>query len=151
MLLDTAKAITEGNHEIVAANLAILKKLSNIHDDPDQRLTTMLVATLESRINPPPLENSLPGADVCSADHQTTYHMLYEVSPCFKLGLKAANLAILEDTKTNPKSTSSISTSDRAVSSLPSSTSCLGVVASAPGETPAMFKDHDRLRPQLPP
>ncbi|KAK8965572.1 Scarecrow-like protein 8 [Platanthera guangdongensis] len=103
MLLDTAKAITDGNHEIVAANLPVLKKKSNIHGDPDQRLTAMMVTALESRINPAPPGNSLPGADVCSADHQTAYHMLYEVSPCFKLGLMAANLAILEATKDQPK------------------------------------------------
>ncbi|KAK8943960.1 hypothetical protein KSP40_PGU010029 [Platanthera guangdongensis] len=64
MLLDTAKAITKRNHEIVAANLAVLKKLSNIHGDPDQRLTTMMVTALESRINPPPPGNFLPGVDV---------------------------------------------------------------------------------------
>lgn len=103
MLLDTAKAITEGNHEIVAANLGVLKKLTNIHGDPDQRLTAMMVTALESRINPPAPGNSLPGADVCSAEHQAAYHMLYEVSPCFKLGLMAANLAILEATKDQPK------------------------------------------------
>ncbi|KAL0904200.1 hypothetical protein M5K25_026277 [Dendrobium thyrsiflorum] len=103
MLLDTATAITEGNQETATANLAVLKRTANPRGDPEQRLTAMMLAALVSRINPPASGSSLPVADVCSAEHQAASHLLYEASPCFKLGLMAANLAILEATKDNPK------------------------------------------------
>lgn len=103
LLLDTSTAITEGNQETAAANLAVLKRSANPRGDPDQRLTAMMVAALVSRINPLAPGSSLPVTDVCSAEHQAASHLLYEASPCFKLGLMAANLAILEATKDNPK------------------------------------------------
>lgn len=99
MLLDTAKAITEGNHETATANLAVLKRSANPRGDPDQRLTAMMVTAFVTRINPPAPGISVPVADVCSAEHQVAYHMLYEASPCFKLALMASNLAILDATK----------------------------------------------------
>nr|AYM54760.1 scarecrow-like protein 8-like transcript variant X2 [Cymbidium ensifolium] len=103
MLLDTATAITEGSQETAAANLAVLKRAANPRGDPDQRLTAMMVAALVSRINPVAPGSSIPLTDVCSAEHQAASHLLYEASPCFKFGLMAANLAILDATKDNPK------------------------------------------------
>ncbi|KAG0474416.1 hypothetical protein HPP92_014102 [Vanilla planifolia] len=103
MLLDTATAISEGNGETTSANLASLKHAANTRGDPEQRLTAMMVAALLSRINSQDPVCSLPTTDVCTAEHLSALHMLYEVSPCFKFGLMAANLAILEATKDHSK------------------------------------------------
>ncbi|PKA60416.1 Scarecrow-like protein 8 [Apostasia shenzhenica] len=103
MLQDTAAAISEGNLDAAVANLAVLKLAANPLGDPEQRLAAMMVAALVSRINSRALGSSAMIADVCSAEHQAAAHMLYEASPCFKLTLMAANLAILEATKDSPK------------------------------------------------
>ncbi|THU66552.1 hypothetical protein C4D60_Mb05t15340 [Musa balbisiana] len=100
MLLDTAAAIADCNLETATANLAVLNRVANSRGDAEQRLTAMMVGALLSRLNPAQAEStSLPIAALCSGEHFTAAQMLYELSPCFKLGLVAANLAILEATK----------------------------------------------------
>ncbi|URE03971.1 Scarecrow-like protein 8 [Musa troglodytarum] len=104
MLLDTAVAIGDGNIEAAAGNLAVLKRAANHRGDAEQRLTAVMLAALVSCMNPPPTGNSCPSiAELCSAEHFAATQVLYELSPCFKLGLIAANLAILEATKDHPK------------------------------------------------
>ncbi|XP_065039228.1 scarecrow-like protein 8 [Musa acuminata AAA Group] len=100
MLLDTAAAIADGNLETATANLAVLNRVANSRGDAEQRLTAMMVGALLSRLNPAQAgSTSLPIAALCSGEHFAAAQMLYELSPCFKLGLVAANLAILEATK----------------------------------------------------
>ncbi|CAL9160077.1 unnamed protein product [Musa hybrid cultivar] len=104
MLLDTAVAIADGNIEAAAGNLAVLKCAANHRGDAEQRLTAVMLAALVSCMNPPPTGNFCPSiAELCSAEHFAATQVLYELSPCFKLGLIAANLAILEATKDHPK------------------------------------------------
>nr|DAD45824.1 TPA_asm: hypothetical protein HUJ06_004054 [Nelumbo nucifera] len=51
-----------------------------------------MVSALQSRMNP--TEN--PPPELFSDELMMTMQMLYEASPCFKLGFVATNLAILE-------------------------------------------------------
>ncbi|XP_010934000.1 scarecrow-like protein 8 [Elaeis guineensis] len=101
MLSDTVAAIVDRNLEAAAANLSVLKRAANPHGDPEQRLTAMMVAALYSRIEQPPSSGALrhPFAELCSAKHLAATQMLYDLSPCFKHALFAANLAILEATR----------------------------------------------------
>ncbi|KAG1362395.1 putative Scarecrow-like protein 8 [Cocos nucifera] len=105
MLSDTVAAIVDGNLEAAAVNLSVLKRAANPHGDPEQRLTAMMVAALYSRIEQPPSSGALhhPFAELCSAEHLAATRMLYELSPCFKHALLAANLAILQATRDYPR------------------------------------------------
>ncbi|KAG6500004.1 scarecrow-like protein 8 [Zingiber officinale] len=103
MLLDTANAVADGNIDMATANLAVLKSAANYRGNPEQRLTAMMISVLFARLKPAPAAGSfLPAAEVCGSDYFAASQMLYEVSPCFKIGLVAANLAILEATKEQP-------------------------------------------------
>ncbi|CAL1381743.1 unnamed protein product [Linum trigynum] len=54
------------------------------------------LALKSSRVNP--AENPPPVAELYGKEHAASTQLLYELSPCFKLGFMAANLAILEST-----------------------------------------------------
>ncbi|KAJ6844110.1 scarecrow-like protein 8 [Iris pallida] len=106
LLLDTATAIADGNFETAASNLAVLKRAANVRGDPDQRLTAMMLSALLNRTGSPSSAAAAaahPFAELCSLEHQTATQMMYDISPCFKLGLMAANLAILDATRDQPK------------------------------------------------
>lgn len=102
LLSDTATAIAEGNLELAFANMAVLKRNSNPNGDTEQRLTGMMVNSLTARINSSmaarlPARN--PIAELCGPEQRAATQLLHDMSPCFKLGLLAANLAILGTTK----------------------------------------------------
>ncbi|XP_020572105.1 scarecrow-like protein 8 [Phalaenopsis equestris] len=59
----------------------------------------MMVDALAARINPRALAPVSKISDIFTSEHLTSSQMLYESSPCFKLALMAANLAILDATK----------------------------------------------------
>ncbi|XP_010255275.1 PREDICTED: scarecrow-like protein 8 [Nelumbo nucifera] len=99
-LLDAAAAIAEGNMDAATTTLARLNQVSNVQGDPEQRLTAYMVSALRSRMNP--TENPPPVMELFSDEHMMATRMLYEGSPCFKLGFTAANLAILEATRDQP-------------------------------------------------
>ncbi|KAG9452123.1 hypothetical protein H6P81_005027 [Aristolochia fimbriata] len=104
-LLDAATAISEGNMESATAVLAALQQASSSSRPPggnsDQRLTAYLAQALMSRINPS--DSCFPVAELCTNDHVMASQMLYEASPCFKLGFMAANHIILEATRNQGK------------------------------------------------
>ncbi|KAM0946866.1 putative transcription factor GRAS family [Dioscorea sansibarensis] len=102
LLLDTANAISDGNLDTAAANLTQLKQAANPRGDADQRLTAIMVSALMSRLNPSP-SASHPFADLGCTEHLAGTAMLHEVSPVFKFGLVAANLAILDATRDHLK------------------------------------------------
>ncbi|KAJ4956160.1 hypothetical protein NE237_012943 [Protea cynaroides] len=99
-LLDVAAAISEGKLDAATATLARLKQVSNTRGDPEQRLTAYMMSALQSRVNP--TENPPPVAELGSNEHMIATQMLYENSPCFKLGFMAAHLAIVEATRDQP-------------------------------------------------
>lgn len=100
LLFDSVTAISEGKTETAAGILARLKQVSNPHSgDAEQRLAAYMVGALLSRINPAEGGGGQPIAELCSSEHMVATQMLFEASPCFKLGFMAANLAILEATR----------------------------------------------------
>ncbi|KAL0452475.1 UNVERIFIED_CONTAM: Scarecrow-like protein 8 [Sesamum latifolium] len=96
-LIDAAAAVSEGKLEVAAEILTRLQQLANPRGTSEQRVTAYMVSALKSRVNPTE-QHRLPVGDLYSKEHALSIQMLYDVSPCFKLGFMAANLAILEAT-----------------------------------------------------
>ncbi|KAL3524309.1 hypothetical protein ACH5RR_017143 [Cinchona calisaya] len=91
---DVAIAISEGRTEAATEILTRLSQVSNARGTSDQRLTAYMTSAIRSRVNP--IEYPPPVSELYNKEHTLSTQMLYEVSPCFKLGFMAANLAILE-------------------------------------------------------
>ncbi|MCD9642401.1 hypothetical protein HAX54_029208 [Datura stramonium] len=99
-IIEAATAISEGKNDVAGEILTRLSQVANVRGSSDQRLTAYMVSALRSRVNPgdyPP-----PVLELHSREHTDTTQNLYEVSPCFKLGFMAANLAILEAVADHP-------------------------------------------------
>ncbi|RWR89436.1 scarecrow-like protein 8 [Cinnamomum micranthum f. kanehirae] len=105
LVFDSAGAISEGKTETAAGILTRLKQVSNPRSgDAEQRLAAYMVGALLSRINPAESGGGgQPIAELCSSEHMMATQMLYEASPCFKLGFMAANHAILDATENQQK------------------------------------------------
>ncbi|KAG6390198.1 hypothetical protein SASPL_151680 [Salvia splendens] len=85
--IDAAASISEGKPEVAAEILTRLANASGIA----AHMVTALKSRLNPSENPPP-----PASELFSTEHAASTKSLYEFSPCFKLGIMAANLAILE-------------------------------------------------------
>ncbi|KAL0358938.1 UNVERIFIED_CONTAM: Scarecrow-like protein 8 [Sesamum angustifolium] len=96
-LIDAAVAISEGKLEVAAEILTRLQQVANPRGTSEQRVTAYMVSALKSRVDTTE-QHRLPVGDLYSKEHTLSVQMLYDVSPCFKLGFMAANLAILEAT-----------------------------------------------------
>ncbi|WOG92844.1 hypothetical protein DCAR_0312121 [Daucus carota subsp. sativus] len=90
-LTEAATAISEGKLDIANEILTRVSKVSNKQGTAEERLMAYMCSALKTRLNQ--TENP---QDLYGKDHMASIQMLYEVSPCFKLGFMAANLAILE-------------------------------------------------------
>ncbi|WVZ86837.1 hypothetical protein U9M48_033561 [Paspalum notatum var. saurae] len=104
LLSDAAAAVADGNHEAAATHLAALKRLGNQHGDAEQRLIAMMVAALSSRIAPA-AASSAPAqhlADLCGTEQRAGSQLLHDISPCFRLALHAANVAIVDAVGNRP-------------------------------------------------
>lgn len=99
-IVEAATAIYDGKNDVALEILTRLSQVANIRGSSDQRLTAYMVAALRSRLNP--VDYPPPVLELQSKEHTETTHNLYEVSPCFKLGFMAANLAILEAVADHP-------------------------------------------------
>jgi hypothetical protein len=93
-LVEVATAFSDGDIKIGVEILARLNQVSNSRGTSEQRLTSYMSSALRARVNP--TEFPPPVAELYSKDHLVSTQTLYEISPCFKLGFMAANLAILE-------------------------------------------------------
>ncbi|GFQ08235.1 scarecrow-like protein 8, partial [Phtheirospermum japonicum] len=96
-LIDAAAAISDGKPEAAAELLTRLQQqVANARGTSEQRLAAYMVSAMKPRVSPthPPPAAS----EVHDKEHAASTQMLYDVSPCFKLGFMAANLAILEAT-----------------------------------------------------
>lgn len=93
-ITDAATAIAEGRTEVALEILTRLSQVSNGRGTSEQRVTAYMSSALRSRVNPS--EFPPPVADLYSKEHTLSTQMLYDASPCFKLGFMAANLAILD-------------------------------------------------------
>ncbi|XP_013712934.2 scarecrow-like protein 8 [Brassica napus] len=96
-VMEIATAISEGKTEIVAELLACVSPTPNQKTNSEEKLVNFMVTALRLRINPaesraPPS----PATELCGKEHLISTQLLYELSPCFKLGFMAANLAILD-------------------------------------------------------
>ncbi|KAL3373768.1 hypothetical protein AABB24_005648 [Solanum stoloniferum] len=99
-IIEAATAIADEKNDVAVEILTRLSQVANIRGSSDQRLTAYMVAALRSRVNP--VDYPPPVLEMRSREHTDTTHNLYEVSPCFKLGFMAANLAILEAVADHP-------------------------------------------------
>lgn len=99
-IVEAATAITDGKTSVTVEILTRLAQVADIRGSSEQRLTAYMVSALRSRVNsteyPPPV------LELQSKEHAISAQNLYEVSPCFKLGFMAANLAILEAVADHP-------------------------------------------------
>lgn len=93
-LIDAAVAISEGKSVAASQIVTRLQQVANRRGTPEQRLTAYMISALKSRVYP--TEHSRQVSELYGKEHTISTQMLYDVSPCFKLGLVAANLAILE-------------------------------------------------------
>nr|CAD1844613.1 unnamed protein product [Ananas comosus var. bracteatus] len=103
LLSDAAAAVAEGNLAAAAASLAAVRRAASPRGDAEQRLAAMMAAALASRLDPPAPSGAHPAADLFAAEHRFATQLLHDASPCFKLGLAVANLAILEAARGHPK------------------------------------------------
>lgn len=97
LLSEAAVAIAEGHHDAAATHLAALKRAANQHGDAEQRLIAMMVVALSSRIGPAasaPAQQHL--GDLCSGDQLAASQLLQDISPCFRVALHAASVAIVK-------------------------------------------------------
>lgn len=100
-LLDAASAAAEGNPEKALEILTRVAQASDVKGRSDQRMAAHMAAGLRRRVvrvDGPPLFLELR-----EPEHAAAMQKLYEVSPCFKLGLWAANQAILDATSDLPE------------------------------------------------
>ncbi|CAH2070224.1 unnamed protein product [Thlaspi arvense] len=96
-VMEIATAIAEGKTEIATEILARVSQTPNQRRNSEEKLVDFMVTALRVRIYP--AESSVlpsPATELYGKEHLTSTQLLYELSPCFKLGFMAANLAILE-------------------------------------------------------
>lgn len=97
LLMEAATNISESKIEAAAEILTRLPQAScNPKGNCEERLMSYMVSTLKSRVSP--MENPPPLAELFSTEHAEATQLLHDMSPCFMLGFRAANHAILEAT-----------------------------------------------------
>ncbi|KAK4740707.1 hypothetical protein SAY87_024295 [Trapa incisa] len=99
-LVEAATAIYEGRNDAAAEILNRFSTASQQGGNSEQRLLEHVLSALKSRVFP--AENASPATELSSRDHALSIQMLYDLSPCFKLGFMAANSAILEAAAEHP-------------------------------------------------
>ncbi|PWZ44218.1 Scarecrow-like protein 8 [Zea mays] len=96
LLSEAAVAIADGNHDAAASHLAALKRAANQHGDAEQRLIAMMVAALSSRIVPAASAPAQHLAELCGFEQRAGSQLLQDISPCFRVALHAASVAIVD-------------------------------------------------------
>ncbi|XP_022736602.1 scarecrow-like protein 8 isoform X2 [Durio zibethinus] len=99
-IMEAASAISEGKIDVVNEILTRLAQVANGKGNSEQRLMECMLLALKSRVNS--LENTPPVAELFSKEHAAATQLLYDRSPCFKLGFLAAHMAILDATLDQP-------------------------------------------------
>ncbi|MBA0670891.1 hypothetical protein Goklo_029180 [Gossypium klotzschianum] len=99
-IMEAASAIAEGKTDVANEILTRLAQDSNAKGNSEQRFVACMLLALKSRINS--VENLSLVAELFSKEHAAATQLLYDLSPCFKLGFLAANLAILDATRDQP-------------------------------------------------
>ncbi|KAG8381277.1 hypothetical protein BUALT_Bualt06G0105800 [Buddleja alternifolia] len=93
-LIDAAVAISEGKSEAADEILTRLRQVANAWGTSEQRLVCYMLSALKARVSA--TDHATQPSGLYGKEHAAATQMLYDVSPCFKLGFMAANLAILE-------------------------------------------------------
>ncbi|KAK3013447.1 hypothetical protein RJ639_009365 [Escallonia herrerae] len=93
-LMEAASAIYDGKTEAAVEILTRLNQVSNLRGTSAQRLTAYMASALRSRVFPS--DYAPPVAELFGKEQMVATQMLFDKSPCFKLGFMAANLAIVE-------------------------------------------------------
>nr|GEZ15243.1 hypothetical protein [Tanacetum cinerariifolium] len=93
LLTEAAGAITDGKQDTASEILTRVSRYSNARGTPEQRLCFYITTALKSRMN---VNEPKTTSDLYGKDHILSTQLLYDKSPCFKLGFMAANNAILE-------------------------------------------------------
>ncbi|KAE8676678.1 hypothetical protein F3Y22_tig00111582pilonHSYRG00583 [Hibiscus syriacus] len=86
-------AISEGKIKVVNEILTRVSQAANTNRNSEQRLMECMLVALKSRVNS--TENPPPVAELFSRAHTIATQLLYDLSPCFKLGFLLSNQAIL--------------------------------------------------------
>ncbi|XP_071732632.1 scarecrow-like protein 8 [Rutidosis leptorrhynchoides] len=92
LLSEAAGALSEGKTEVANEILTRLNHVSNARGTPEQRLSYYMTAALRSRMQ----LGATTVSELYGKDHILSTQLLYDKSPCFKLGFMAANATILE-------------------------------------------------------
>ena len=98
MLFDCAAALAEGNIDGASAMISELRQKVSIQGDPPQRVAAYMVEGLAARMafSGKCLYKALTCKEPPSLDRLSAMQILFEVCPCFRFGLTAANGAIIE-------------------------------------------------------
>ncbi|CBI19948.3 unnamed protein product, partial [Vitis vinifera] len=101
LLFDCAAALAEGNIDGASAMISELRQKVSIQGDPPQRIAAYMVEGLAARMasSGKCLYKALKCKEPPSLDRLSAMQILFEVCPCFRFGLTAANGAITETFK----------------------------------------------------
>ncbi|GAB4858303.1 GRAS [Ancistrocladus abbreviatus] len=94
LISEAATAISEGKTEAALEILSRLSQVGNVKGNSEQRLAVYMVHALKSRACPNDL--APPVMELYGREHSAATHTLYDLSHCFKYGMLAANLVMLE-------------------------------------------------------
>ncbi|XP_057951408.1 scarecrow-like protein 8 [Malania oleifera] len=100
-LVDAASAMAEGNAEKALEILTRVTQVPGVNGSADQQVGSYVASALRWRVSPTEY-HAPPVLELYGGEHAASLQVLYELSPCFKFGLWAANHAILEATSDLP-------------------------------------------------
>ncbi|CAK7338836.1 unnamed protein product [Dovyalis caffra] len=106
-IIEAASAIYEGKSDVYPEILTRVSQVSNPRGNSEQRLMEYMLMALKSRVNS--AENPISVMELYSKEHVDATQLLYDLSPCFRLGFMAANLAIIDATREQDQEMSSSS------------------------------------------
>ena len=92
-LMEAASTIFKVKSKMVVEILNRPEELMNSDGNSEQRLMDCAIYTLKSKVNG---QNLFSVGELFSYEHAESTQLLYEHSPCFKVGSTDADLAILE-------------------------------------------------------
>lgn len=95
-VMELATAVSEARNDVAAEISNRLSQASSSRGSSEQRLMEYMSSALKSRMNM--VQSPAPVGELFTQQHAESTQSLYDLSPCFKLGFMAANLAILDAT-----------------------------------------------------
>lgn len=94
LISEAAAAISDGKIESAMEVMNRLSQVANSRGSSEQKLAFYMGHALRSRVSP--TEHAPPVMELFQKEHMAAMYSLYELSHCFKFGLLAANLVMLE-------------------------------------------------------